>query len=141
MSRMNIYQGGRSAYARFEGAYAPGSGVSLATAVPIAALILRDLRRGWTYDHGGSRVPMTPELARRRLWYLYPLCIKHTGSGCEHVMRLAALAFLRRQIPPEYAHLVRLEGPNAARVMAELARLGIVPAAAVPVVVARVGAR
>ena len=136
---MNIYQGSGSAYARFEGVYAPGRGVSLETAVPIAALILRDWRRGWTYDRSGARVPMTAELARRRLWYLYPLCIKHGGSRCERVAQLAEKVYLTRRVPPEYAHLVTLGGPRAGAVLEELARMGVVPVA--PRVVARVGAR
>lgn len=43
------------------------------------AQIERDLSRGWTYDHNCNRIPMTPELARRRAIYLIALMKKHTG--------------------------------------------------------------
>jgi len=76
-----IYEGARSSYAVNEGVYVVGKGVNVETASAIALLILRDLERGYTYDHYGNRIPMTKELARKRLVYLIALAKKHTGSN------------------------------------------------------------
>jgi len=134
---LNIYMGPGSAYAKREGVYVPGRGVDLQTGVSIAALILRDLRRGWSYDHSGRVVEVDRDLAWRRLRYLYPLCLKHTGD-CERLREALVRIMVSGRIPPEYAHLVRLEGPAAHVVASELEALGILPAAAKPLVRARV---
>lgn len=125
---MNIYSGPGSAYAVYEGVYAPEGGVDLVAAASIAALILRDMRRGWGYDRRGDRVKVTPLTAARRLRYLVPLCVKHGGRGCSLVRDLVERALATGRIPPEYAPYVRLEGRNAAPVYRELAARGIVPA-------------
>jgi hypothetical protein len=70
-----VYQGPRSCYARREGVYvrrARRPGVdTLAEAAAIARLILRDLRRGYTYENRTCRkVRMTKALAVRRLNFL-----------------------------------------------------------------------
>jgi hypothetical protein len=131
-SRRNIYQGPGSVYARMEGVWAPGSGIrSLESAASIAALILRDYRRGWTYDHYGNVIPMTWDLARRRLVYLYPLAIKHGAPNPEAVRDLAFRAAATGALPPEYLRYARLEGPQARRVALELGLPAAAPAAAV----------
>jgi hypothetical protein len=118
-----IYEGARSAYARMEGAWVPGRGVRDAgAAASIAALIVRDYRRGWTYDHYGNVVPMTWDLARRRLLYLIPLAVKHGASqrDLRLIRDLVYRAAATGELPPEYLPLVRLEGPQAERILAEL---------------------
>jgi hypothetical protein len=118
-----IYEGTRSAYARMEGAWVPGRGVGDAgAAASIAALIVRDYRRGWTYDHYGDAVPMTWDLARRRLLYLIPLAVKHGASrrDLRLIRDLVYRAAATGELPREYLPLVRLEGPQAERILAEV---------------------
>jgi len=75
----NIYQGPSSCYAKKEGVWVPGSGVNEETLPAFIALILRDYKRGWTYDHDCRRIPMTDDLAIKRLNYLISLAKKHAG--------------------------------------------------------------
>ena len=78
----NVYQGPKSCYARREGIYVkkarrPGID-TLAEAAAIARLILRDLRRGHTYENGTCRkIRMTRRLAVRRLNFLKLLARRH----------------------------------------------------------------
>ncbi|RLG82909.1 MAG: hypothetical protein DRO39_09005 [Thermoprotei archaeon] len=124
MGRRNIYEGPGSWYAIYEGCFVPGKGVDRYTAASIAALILRDLRRGWSYDDRGRRVAMTRDLARRRLIYLIALARKHSGPRemreVEEVVRYAAEY---GRLPP-YA-VVLLAGSRAREVAEELRRMGI----------------
>ena len=76
----NIYQGRDSCYAKKEGVHITGSKVTPSNMKTFARLILRDLKRGWTYNHGCRRIKMTKKLAIKRLTYLKALCIKHTGK-------------------------------------------------------------
>jgi len=78
MERRNIYQGPHSCYALREGIYIPGSGVSARTVDKFIHFILRDLARGWTYDHSCQRIRMPPALARKRLLYLIALARRHS---------------------------------------------------------------
>ena len=79
---MPVYQGPRSCYARREGLYVrrarrPGID-TFAEAAAIARLILRDLKRGYTYENGSCRrIRMTRELAARRLNFLKLLARRH----------------------------------------------------------------
>ncbi len=79
---MPVYQGPRSCYARREGLYVrrarrPGID-TLAEAAAIARLILRDLRRGYTYeDRTCRKIRMTRRLAVRRLNFLRLLARRH----------------------------------------------------------------
>ncbi|BAA79706.1 hypothetical protein APE_0730 [Aeropyrum pernix ovoid virus 1] len=79
---MPVYQGPKSCYARKEGVYVrrarrPGID-TLAEAAAIAKLILRDLRRGYTYENRScKRIKMTKELAVRRLNFLKLLARRH----------------------------------------------------------------
>jgi hypothetical protein len=126
--RLNIYQGQMSAYALAEKVYVPGEGVNLETATSIATLLLRDLSRGWTYDHEGRKIPMTERLFLRRLFYLYPLALKHYGKEEAQKVRDMLLAvFASRQIPSTYARLVRLEGENKDKIIRELMTKRILP--------------
>ncbi|MEB2836103.1 MAG: hypothetical protein GSR80_000119 [Desulfurococcales archaeon] len=79
---MPVYQGKNSCYARREGVYvrkARRPGVdTLAEAAAIARLILRDLKRGYTYENGTCRkVKMSKSLAVRRLNFLKLLARRH----------------------------------------------------------------
>ncbi|MCE4608827.1 MAG: hypothetical protein F7C36_00385 [Desulfurococcales archaeon] len=79
---MPVYQGRNSCYARREGIYVkrarkPGID-TLAEAAAIAKLILRDLRRGYTYEDKTCRkTKMTRRLAVRRLNFLKLLARRH----------------------------------------------------------------
>jgi hypothetical protein len=78
--RANIYQGPNSCYAKREGVYITGEGVSARNAPAFLRFIERDLRRGWTYDHNCRKIRMTPRLAKRRAIYLIALARKHHGE-------------------------------------------------------------
>jgi hypothetical protein len=81
MSRKNIYQGEGSCWARHERIYVSGSGIDVRAAEGVLALIDRELRRGWTYDHSCRRIRMTPALARKRAIYLIALARRHRGAA------------------------------------------------------------
>jgi len=96
----NIYQGRQSCYARKEGVYITGSKVTPQNMKTFARLILRDLRRGWTYNESCRKIKMTKKLAIKRLAYLKALCVKHTGreEACDKAYeRDVAPAVLRLQ--------------------------------------------
>jgi hypothetical protein len=84
---MQIYTGPKSAYGRKHGVYCPGPGVNVKTARCILNMIDRELKSGWTYDHGGRRIKMTPRLAAKRANYLIALAKKHHGR--EEARRVA----------------------------------------------------
>ncbi len=81
---MPVYQGKNSCYAKREGVYVrrarrPGID-TLAEAAAIAKLILRDLKRGYTYENGSCRkIRMTRKLAVRRLNFL-KLLVRRRGA-------------------------------------------------------------
>ncbi|MCI4407736.1 MAG: hypothetical protein JHC26_01500 [Thermofilum sp.] len=126
--KLNIYQGQASAYALAEKTYVPGEGVNLETATSIASLLLRDLSRGWTYDHEGRKIPMTEKLFTKRLFYLYPLALKHYGKEEARKVRDMVLAvFASRKIPSTYAKFVKLEGENKNKVIRELMTKRLLP--------------
>ncbi len=77
----NIYQGPSSCWGRNENVYVPGTGIDARSAQGILALIEKELRRGWTYDHSCRRVKMTPALAKKRAIYLLALARKHRGAA------------------------------------------------------------
>ncbi|MEM4958382.1 MAG: hypothetical protein QXX12_00730 [Nanopusillaceae archaeon] len=109
MRKRNIYQGSGSCYALNEGIYVPDRGVNLSTALGISYLILRDLRRGWTYDKQCRIIPMTPELARSRLNYLYPLALKHYGrEEAEKVRKLIDIIYRNNlSFPIEFVSFIK----------------------------------
>jgi hypothetical protein len=76
----NIYQGHDSCYARKEHKYITGSKVTPSNMKTFVRFILRDLRRGWTYNESCRKIKMTKKLAIKRLAYLKALCTKHTGK-------------------------------------------------------------
>ncbi len=78
----NIYLGPRSCYARREGIYVKGEGVtSVRVAAGILYLLLRDLRRGWSYDHRCRKVRVTRRLFEERARFLAILAGRHGASG------------------------------------------------------------
>jgi len=77
----NIYQGEKSCWGRRERIHVPGSGIDARAAQGILALIEREMRRGWTYDHSCRRIKMTPALAKKRAVYLIALAKKHHGAS------------------------------------------------------------
>jgi hypothetical protein len=96
----NIYQGRDSCYGRKEGTYITGSKVTPSNMKTFVRFILRDLKRGWTYNESCRRIKMSRKLATRRLIYLKALCIKHTGKeeACDRAYeRDVAPAVLRLQ--------------------------------------------
>lgn len=119
---MNVYVGSGSAYARREGVYVPGSGVTSETVGGIIALILRDARRGWGYNDRGLKVRLSRRAAASRLRYLVALAAKHGGPVAK--VREAVRYALREGAVPPWLK-VRLAGRGAARVGEELVRRGI----------------
>jgi len=119
------YEGPGSWYSRFEGVFAPGYGVTPFAGASIAALILRDLRRGWGYDDYGRRIPVNEGVAKSRLLYLIPLCEKHMRHSpqCDEVRKVVYYAVEHKALPPGTE--VWLAGPNAAKVAEEIRRYGI----------------
>jgi len=103
-----IYQGANSVYAVKEGMYVkriqkPGID-TVAEAVAIAKLILRDYRRGWTYDDDGSKIPMDETLFRRRLNYLITLAHKHgaTPSEIRTIEKIVDYVAEKKRLPRQY---------------------------------------
>ena len=60
---MNIYKGRRSCYYRREG-------ILVTHDWQIPDMIMRDLRRGYTYDHECNAIKMDDDLAKARLAFL-----------------------------------------------------------------------
>jgi hypothetical protein len=100
--RRNIYQGSSSCYARNEGVWVPGSGVTTETLPSFIALIMRDMHRGMTYDDKACE-PMKadPSFLIKRLNYLIALAKKHSGEGAK-IYTEEALERLYREykLPP-----------------------------------------
>ena len=85
----SIYSGPHSCYARYEGMYVAGGAMDLRKAAAHIYLHLRDLSRGWTYDHTCRKIRMTHGLFTRRTLYLAELCRKMGGNDCQLVEALA----------------------------------------------------
>ena len=107
---MPVYQGADSCMARREGWYVkrieePGID-TVDEAVALAWAVLRDHRRGFTYDNDNCRkIKMTWELAERRLRYIYTLAVKHGASERELrvIKRLVERALRYRKLPKTVA--------------------------------------
>jgi len=85
---VNIYLGRNSCYCRYEGICIEGHGVNYKTGRAIAELIIRDMMRGWSYDHSCNKIKFTPEHAIARLRYLYALCCAHYGKESDECKKL-----------------------------------------------------
>jgi len=71
----------------------PGRGVNAFTVRFLVGYILRDLKRGWTYERGTCRrIKMTPELAIKRLKYLITLARRHAPAHLPAIKREVARA-------------------------------------------------
>lgn len=119
----NIYEGPHSCYALREKVWVPGVGVNRATAPGIAALILRDYERGWTYSHACREIPMTHGLFIKRLNYLIALARKHYGAREASFMRdLVDYVIIHGRLPPNLPAVLEYSSPTAiARVRKDLA--------------------
>jgi len=84
----NIYVGPSSCYATREGIYVPRELPWREKAERIVQLIIRDLQRGWSYDHDCNVMPFTVEHAKDRLRYLAALTKKHDPASYEHIRAL-----------------------------------------------------
>jgi len=108
----NIYQGPSSCYAKKEGIWVPGSGVNEETLPAFIALILRDYKRGWTYDHACRRIPMPDDLAIKRMNYLITLAKKHAGSFAQWLASKSLRELITKYELP--VKVVRLRGKKEA---------------------------
>jgi len=100
--RKNLYQGPSSCYARNEGVWVPGSGVTTETLPSFIALIIRDMYRGLTYDEKTcEQVKADPSFLIKRLNYLIALAKKHSGEEAK-IYTEEALERLYREyrLPP-----------------------------------------
>ncbi|BES81243.1 hypothetical protein [Pyrodictium abyssi] len=103
---MPVYMGRDSCYARREGVYVrrlrrPGID-TLREAAGVLRLILRDLRRGWTYEQGTCRkIRMTQELFVQRVDFVPFLAKRHGASGAvlDAIVRLVAYVKARKKLP------------------------------------------
>ena len=90
-----MYQGSNSCYAINEGVYVRRlrrKGIdTIAEAVGILYLILRDRRRGWTYEQGTCRkIEMDDELFEKRTKYVYTLA-KRWKAGPRELAKIKRL--------------------------------------------------
>ena len=101
----SIYLGRSSAYAVREGVYVKDvrkEGIDVfSEAAGIAYLVLRDYRRGYTYDHYGKKIKMSRELFMRRLRFIIPLARKHgaTKSTLKRIYALVKFVAKRNKLP------------------------------------------
>ena len=103
---MPVYMGRDSCYALYEGVYVKRRGRrgidTLIEAAGILRLILKDYRRGWTYEQGTCRkIPMTSELFRKRVKFVVKLAKMHGAKGRIYTMikKLAAFVLKHRRLP------------------------------------------
>jgi hypothetical protein len=67
----------------------------------LVGYILRDLKRGWTYERGTCRrIKMTPKLAIKRLMYLITLARNHAPAHLPAVKRevMRAIRYVQRMV-------------------------------------------
>ena len=110
----NVYQGPNSWYARKEGIYVkriekPGID-TIPEAAAILALILRDYRRGWTYDRRTGRiVRMTKKLFTRRSKYVLTLSKNHGATVYERkiIANLINHVLTHKSLPKRYRKLAK----------------------------------
>ena len=122
--RRNKYIGPRSCYASEEGAYAPGKGLTEETFFTVLALILRDVKRGWSYDDKCNRIPFSKDYALQRVIWGGALAHTHTERDVAGVLMEVGREVLEQERLPEWA-LVLLAGPRAGELAEELVSLGI----------------
>lgn len=96
----SIYSGLRSCYARMEGIYVRPGPMDLGKAAAHLYLHLRDLERGFTYDHECERIPMDWDLFEARSKYLVEICKKQNGRDCDAIEELVKEALRHKGLPP-----------------------------------------
>ena len=110
-----MYQGPNSCWARRDGVYVlrvrrPGID-TVAEAAGILYLILKDLRRGWTYDPDRScrKIRMSEDLFERRARYVKTLAVKHGASRRELkvIDSLIDYVLSKRRLPKEASELAK----------------------------------
>jgi hypothetical protein len=104
---MPVYQGRESCLARKEGKYVkrvakPGIN-TIAEAVALAYVVVRDYRRGYTYDANNRcrKIKMTVDLFKKRLRYIYTLANRHGASKheLEVIKRLIKYVARKKKLP------------------------------------------
>ncbi|NPB00862.1 MAG: hypothetical protein GXO10_05755 [Crenarchaeota archaeon] len=97
----NIYMGRDSCYARYEKMYVSSGPMDLRRAAAHLYLHLRDLERGWTYDHECRRIRMDEELFKARSRYLVKICYEQVKDEkeCEKVRELVEYVIARKRLP------------------------------------------
>ncbi len=111
---VNIYMGRDSCYARHEGMYVASGPMDLGRAAAHLLLHLRDLERGYTYDHECRKIRMDERLFEARSRYLVKICYEQVKDRevCEKVQELVEYVITRKRLP-EWAeklakeHIVR----------------------------------
>lgn len=98
---VNIYMGRDSCYARREGMYISSGPINFEKAVTHLYLHLRDLKRGYTYDHECKKVAMDYKLFEARSKYLIKLCREHIKDEdeCEKVEEIVNYVLRKRDLP------------------------------------------
>ncbi|ABL88082.1 conserved hypothetical protein [Pyrobaculum islandicum DSM 4184] len=99
MEKRSIYSGPQSCYAIAEGIYVEGGRMDLAKAAAHLYLHMRDLERGFTYDHECRRIKMTPELFEARSKFLVKLCREQGGSDCDEIEKLVNYVLKNYELP------------------------------------------
>ncbi len=110
---MPVYQGRDSCMARREGWYIKRIGHpgvdTISEAAALAWAVLRDYRRGYTYEQGSCRkIRMTWKLAKKRLRFIIRLARIHGATDRELVVikRIVNHAIKRRKLPAKYKQRV-----------------------------------
>ncbi len=104
-----------SCYAVKEGMYVAPGPMDLGRAAAHLYLHLRDLVRGYTYDHECRRITMDDKLFEARSRYLVKICYEQVKDErvCEKVRELVDYTIRRRELP-EWAkrlaeqHIIRV---------------------------------
>ncbi len=98
---VNIYMGRDSCYAKYEKMYVASGPMDFTRAAAHLYLHLRDLERGWTYDHECRRIRMDEELFKSRSRYLVKICYEHTKDEreCERIRELVEYVINKKRLP------------------------------------------
>jgi len=80
---VNIYMGRGSCYSIMEGMYVMSGPMDLGRVAAHLFLHLRDLRRGWSYDHDCNRIDMDKDLFEARSKYLVKICRDQGADDCD----------------------------------------------------------
>jgi hypothetical protein len=95
----NIYMGRSSCYGIKEGMYVAPGPMDLGRVAAHLFLHLRDLKRGWSYDHDCNRVVMDRGLFEARSRYLVKICRDQGLRDCDEVERLVEEVITTLRMP------------------------------------------